>query len=380
MKKIFPLIIFFLLALSCAFAQEEVVSFDESDTFRICDGVTVDGELIGGMTYDQAEEVLRAMARAIYGQKFALVGPGGKVWEDNVYNFGLVVKWQEALDRAVEIMEDDENKDLRMPKAVDKSKAAPFVVEASKAFDKTEGGYVTKVNTKATYENLETALMGGGDRAEVVIEKTKAPQPTSGVVKLSSYTTKYNAGQRARTNNVSLAAKAINNYVVKPGETFSYNKVVGRRDPSRGYKEAPIFVGGAVEPGMGGGVCQVSTTLYNAVLLADLAVLERHPHSKIVAYAPAGRDATVSYGSLDFRFRNNCSHPVTIKTSMGGGSLSVSIWGDASDKKSVTITSGKGKGGYTTYKSVNGGAKQVVDTSVYPTAKKTTTTKKKKTR
>lgn len=379
MKKIFPLIIFSLLLVSCAFAQEEVV-FDESDTFRICDGVTVDGMLIGGMTYDQAEEVLREAARQEYSRKFALVGPGGKVWEDTVYNFGLVVKWQEALDRAVEIMEDDENKVLRMPKAVDKSKAAPFVVEASKAFDKTEGGYVTRVNTKKTYENLETALMGGGDRADVVTEKTKAPEPTTGFVKLSSYTTKYNAGQRARTNNVSLAAKTINNYVVKPGETFSYNKVVGRRDPSRGYKEAPIFVGGAVEPGMGGGVCQVSTTLYNAVLLADLTVVERHPHSKIVAYAPAGRDATVAYGSLDFKFRNNYTHPVTIKTTMGGGSLSVSVWGDASDKKSVTVTTAKGKGGYTTYKSVNGGAKQVVDTSVYPTAKKTTTTKKKKTR
>ncbi len=118
----------------------------------------------------------------------------------------------------------------------------------------------------------------------------------------------------SRTNNVDLAAKAIDNIILAPGEVFSFNQAVGRRTVDKGYLEAPIFVGEKVETGIGGGICQVSSTLYNTALLANLPVLERHPHSLTVAYVPTDQDATVVWGITDFRFKNTLDHPIKIMT------------------------------------------------------------------
>jgi len=137
------------------------------------------------------------------------------------------------------------------------------------------------------------------------------------------YTWFYGSGQRYE--NISLALLSINNQIVWPGETFSFNDVVGPRTPERGYRKAPVIGGDGL--GFGGGVCQVSTTLYNAVLDAGLEVVERHPHSSRVPYVAPGKDATVVFGALDFRFRNNTAHPVIIKAGISRGKISVQING-----------------------------------------------------
>ncbi|MEG1997965.1 MAG: VanW family protein, partial [Clostridiales bacterium] len=144
---------------------------------------------------------------------------------------------------------------------------------------------------------------------------------------LARYTTSFNAGNRNRTTNLRLAATAINGTVIPAGGSFSFNNTVGPRTSRRGYKMAIIYSAGKEIDGLGGGICQVSSTLYNTVLAASLKVTQRHTHSLPVSYVPKGRDATVSYGALDFRFQNNRSYPVTIKATINGGRLTVDLWG-----------------------------------------------------
>ncbi|MDI6880727.1 MAG: VanW family protein [Desulfitobacteriaceae bacterium] len=144
---------------------------------------------------------------------------------------------------------------------------------------------------------------------------------------LSTYSTQFNLQQANRSHNILLAAQTIDNTLLRPGEEFSFNERVGERTTSAGYLEAPIIVDKAVVPGTGGGVCQVSSTLYNAALNAGLNITERHPHALPVAYVPPGRDATVSYGTLDFKFRNISSGFLRIHSEVNGGTVTFSLYG-----------------------------------------------------
>lgn len=144
---------------------------------------------------------------------------------------------------------------------------------------------------------------------------------------LSTYSTNYSAGDRNRTTNLILAANKINGTVIMPGETFSYNKVVGARTIASGYKEAPIYVSGKVVDGLGGGICQITTTLYNAALYANLEIVQRSNHQFVPSYAPASRDATVVYGSIDFQFKNNRNYPIKLVCSVSGGIANFQIFG-----------------------------------------------------
>ena len=144
---------------------------------------------------------------------------------------------------------------------------------------------------------------------------------------LSKYTTIYDAGNKNRSHNVALAAKTINGTVLLPGETFSYNGILGNTNKEKGYKLGTAYVGGKVVESYGGGICQVSSTLYNSVLYANLEIVERYNHSYIVNYVPAGRDATVAYGGKDFKFKNNRNYPIKIVSSAKNGVVSISIMG-----------------------------------------------------
>lgn len=157
---------------------------------------------------------------------------------------------------------------------------------------------------------------------------------------LSSFSTKYSVRATARTTNLKLAASKINGTVLMPGETFSYNKVVGARTIAAGYKEAPIYVSGEVVDGLGGGICQITSTLYNAVVYANLDVVERTNHQFVPSYVTASRDATVVYGSLDFKFKNNRNYPIKINCSVSGGIANFQIFGlKQDDDYNVEISS-----------------------------------------
>lgn len=144
---------------------------------------------------------------------------------------------------------------------------------------------------------------------------------------MSLYSTNFNAKEANRTTNIRMAARKINGHIVYPGQVFSFNETVGPRDLEHGFKEALEIVDGEFVPGIGGGVCQVSSTLYNAVLLANLRVIERVNHSKPLGYVEAGRDATVAYGIIDFKFANDTDGPVMIMAEVTGGKLDIGVFG-----------------------------------------------------
>ena len=157
---------------------------------------------------------------------------------------------------------------------------------------------------------------------------------------LSKFTTIYDAGNTNRASNIALAAKTINGIILLPGEEFSYNKVLGNTTKEKGYKLGGAYVGGKVVQAYGGGICQVSTTLYNAVLYANLEIVERYNHSYAVSYVPAGRDATVSYGGKDFKFKNTRNYPIRIDANAKNGVVSVSITGIKEEKEyEIELTS-----------------------------------------
>ncbi|WP_136605330.1 VanW family protein [Paenibacillus dokdonensis] len=140
------------------------------------------------------------------------------------------------------------------------------------------------------------------------------------------YVTYYNANNADRSHNIALAAKAIDSTVIFPGESFSFNRVVGIRTAGRGYRRATVIVRGELSEGVGGGICQVSSTLFNAVDRAGLHIVKRYSHSRHVPYVPPGRDATVSWGGPDFEFDNAYNQPVLIRAFAGNGSMAVSIF------------------------------------------------------
>ena len=144
---------------------------------------------------------------------------------------------------------------------------------------------------------------------------------------LSTFSTRYDASNTPRTTNLKLAMQKLNRVVVSPGETFSYNKTLGKRTAEAGYKEAGGFAGGKVVQTLAGGICQISSTLYDAVVYANLDIVERHNHMFLAGYVGAGKDATVVYGTYDFKFKNTRKYPIMIKTSIGSGVAQISIYG-----------------------------------------------------
>ncbi|RAP75658.1 VanW family protein [Paenibacillus montanisoli] len=143
---------------------------------------------------------------------------------------------------------------------------------------------------------------------------------------IGQYATYYNSRNKNRSHNIKLAAKAINNTVIFPGETFSFNKVVGKRTKEKGYLEAPVIVRGELSEGIGGGICQVSSTLFNATDRAGLRIVKRYSHSRNVPYVRPGRDATVSWDGPDFVFQNLYNQPILIRAQAVPGKLFVAIY------------------------------------------------------
>lgn len=156
---------------------------------------------------------------------------------------------------------------------------------------------------------------------------------------LSTYTTWFDPSVTGRSYNVSVAARAFDELLIMPGHEVSFNDVVGPRSTEAGYKNAPVIVNDELVDGLGGGVCQVSSTLYNSILLANLEVVERTCHSLPVSYVPIGRDATVVYELIDLKFRNNTDSYLYIKAYISGGSLTFNIYGNTDYKRDVTISS-----------------------------------------
>ncbi|HVP74703.1 MAG TPA: VanW family protein [Gaiellaceae bacterium] len=191
---------------------------------------------------------------------------------------------------------------------------------------------------------LHAALRRRVRIAQLVVEKEPAKRTTAQAERMginalvSSYTTIY-GGVPNRVHNVQLVAHLVNDKLIAPGETFSFNKTTGERNAAKGFLEAPVIVNGELTTGLGGGVCQVSTTVFNAAFEAGVQITERTNHALYISHYPQGRDATVDYPDVDLRFVNDTKHWLLLRTFVGPSSLTVSLYGTPTGRKVVSTTS-----------------------------------------
>jgi len=189
-----------------------------------------------------------------------------------------------------------------------------------------------KLNRKLWKELFYTRYFSQGPATIEIPTETLYPKVDSELLSsiknkiVGQYVTFFNSRNAERTHNIKLASEAINNYVIFPGEIFSFNSVVGKRTVEKGYLPAPVIVRGELSEGIGGGICQVSSTLFNAVDKAGVKILERYSHSRRVPYVPPNRDATVSWYGPDFTFENEYNQPLLIRSKVIGGQLMVIIY------------------------------------------------------
>lgn len=230
----------------------------------------------------------------------------------------------------VPLLDEDRLEDLR--KAVEKQ---VYRTPVNAAFDQ-KGQIVPEqrgrvLDEKGFSHQVYTYFYGNGPAEITPAVRDVIPRIDRGLLqevrkrRIAQYTTFFNPANRNRSHNIKLAALAINNYVVLPGETFSFNKVVGKRTREKGYLDAPIIVKGELSEGIGGGICQVSSTLFNAADQAGLHIVKRYSHSRHVPYVPPGRDATVSWYGPDFVFQNKYAYPILIRAQSVHGRMFVAI-------------------------------------------------------
>ena len=195
--------------------------------------------------------------------------------------------------------------------------------------------HVEGVEFSISIDEVKTMLQEKQEKYTIPLKITKPKVTTDSLGdeafpnRLATYSTKYSTADVNRTTNIKISVNKINGVVLLPGEEFSYNKVLGPRTPQAGYKLGAAYIGGKVVSDYGGGVCQTSSTLYNAVLLSNLEITSRTSHYFAAAYVPVSRDATVYWPSLDFKFKNNRKYPIKIKAYTSNGVIKVEIFGTA---------------------------------------------------
>lgn len=368
--------------------------FGNGDT--ICKGVSVSGIDIGGMPKAKAASAVRQWAHERVHRNITLTALERR-WSGTLASLGLRIDWQGSVDRA--FLVGRKGSILNRAICVLTSGGSGKHIAATRLIDPTQlGRTLTKVaeTVNRPHEDARLVVVDGRlqvrqDSSGIKLDKeaatdvvaraagsgrnfvqlpivTDPPEITSqdcaGInTLLSSFTTPFNAGKRGRTHNLTLGARAISGRIVMPSQVFSCNDTIGPRLEGTGFQMAQVYIKGELVDGIGGGICQVSSTLFNAVLLAGLKVIERSPHPETVPYVAAGRDATVAYGHKDFRFQNTSTMPIGIVTMVRGSHLTVQVYGSAQDKKAVKIFSGK-------LRRMAAGSKTVVDATLAPGARK----------
>ena len=195
-------------------------------------------------------------------------------------------------------------------------------------------------NNKNTNTNLENNANVTASRISTNVNEEQAKNRIANILQnqneiiknisnekeISMYSTTIKDKSSGRLTNISITCSTLNNTIIHSGETFSFNEVVGKPTAERGYQEASVIIDHKTEKGIGGGNCQVSSTLYNAVLaVPSLVVTERHEHGKDVTYVPEGKDAAVSYGSLDLKFRNNLGSDIRIEATTNNETITIRL-------------------------------------------------------
>ncbi|HON42543.1 MAG TPA: VanW family protein [Bacillota bacterium] len=332
---------------------------------RISRGVTVGGHDVGGMTVSEARMLLQTQMSKCETAPISL-RLGGETWRVSPEEIGTVVDVEPALKAAYSIGRSGrlyarlaqrrqarrEGVDIPLVVSVDEQRLRDLVFALASVVQVqpvdariviTDGDEVIiepssegrRLNVDELISRLRsTTLERGAREIDIPVETAPPAVVTSelesrGIARLlGEYTTKFKASNVKRSENIRLGAAMIDGTIVAPGDVFSFNEVVGPRTPERGFLEADIILNAELVPGIGGGICQVSTTLYNAALLSDLEIMSRINHSLPISYVPLGRDATVSYGAIDLKIRNNTGHHVLLKARVDKDTITFKIYGD----------------------------------------------------
>jgi vancomycin resistance protein YoaR len=196
----------------------------------------------------------------------------------------------------------------------------------------------------ATERNILAAALSTGRRAARVVVASQPPHRTTAQARAMGITTRVGryetiyGGDPNRIHNVQLVARLIDGKLIAPGATFSFNRATGERTAAKGFREAPVIINGELTTGLGGGVCQVSTTVFNAAYEAGLKITARTNHALYISHYPQGRDATVDYPDVDLRFVNDTPHWLLLRTFVGSSSLVVDLYGPPLHRRVVTET------------------------------------------
>ncbi|MBR1743027.1 MAG: VanW family protein, partial [Lachnospiraceae bacterium] len=332
-------------------------------TNKISEGVTIDGVDVGGLTKEKAEQKLSDYIESLLNREVTITVDGNQI-KTKAKDLGFSCESGESVEEAYEIGkegafsyeklsdEDIEKGKLNLSYTVNEEKVQSFVEENCTSFvvkaknsrlkfqdgkfiatKSREGRKVKVAETVAVISHALTKEVTAEPlEVAAVVDVSKPKYTQKQVAKcqdlIGTYSTSYGTSTAARANNVKTAAMYINGTVIYPGKTFSVVKTIKDRTEENGYLPAPEYSSGNVVEGVGGGVCQVSTTLYNAVINAELEIVERSPHSMVVAYVDVSRDAAISGNYKDFKFKNNTDVPVYIAASADGATLSFRIYGE----------------------------------------------------
>ncbi|MEG2789593.1 MAG: VanW family protein, partial [Romboutsia sp.] len=194
-----------------------------------------------------------------------------------------------------------------------------------------------KVNEKELFEIVDKNLINKEfSSINIPVNKMNPEYTFESLSKINTILGKYET-EFNDANNIKVAINNISSMLINSNSEFSFNKFIGKRSLERGFKEAPVIVNGELKPGMGGGICQVSSTIYNSALYAGLEIIQAKNHSIPSSYIPKGRDAAVSYGNIDLVFRNNYSYPILIQNKVEGNKIISTIYGNEQDKREVDI-------------------------------------------
>lgn len=330
--------------------MRETVSFE-----GFYPGIVIEGVDVSGRSLNEVLTSLRAHEEELRGQIDVTIACGSQTWNitpddlDYRTDYETVVRnafqlgregtvrekyeairqlnqsgMQFTVDRGydvslLKIITDQIADELTQP--VVNARVADFDVDTL-AFTFTDAAEGRYVNADQLYQDALSALQSGtGGQTLVVYQQTVSPTVTRGQLEgtfgqITEARTSTSGSNENRLRNIELALEALNGVCVSPGETFSFNATVGQRTKERGYRSAGAFVDGLVSEEVGGGICQVSTTLFNAVAKANLTITARQPHSRLVQYVDEGKDAAVSWPYQDFKFTNNTEYPVYLVAGM----------------------------------------------------------------
>ncbi len=363
------------------------------DSSRIVPGVRVADVAVGGLTAEAAREKIRSWARTQGSQAVTFQAPqSGRTWNIPLAEAGGRFDIDGSLAKAVSIGKDEswwdrvvhgqnERKvniepefrlsEAALEKQIERIAKIVHIDPKNARGKLDENGFVevtaqeqkgVRLDVDATkaalLKNGVKSLRNGGKTTIMVAEEKPAvtadmlvqvqhplvvQDPAYPSTRDSVFTTHYGSSSSNRRHNIELATSHINGTILAPGETFSYNDTVGPRTRRKGFRDAPTYQDGQVVPGPGGGICQVSTTLYNAVLRSPgMKVVQRSSHSMPVHYVPAGCDATVAYGVIDFKFRNDTEGPVLVAAKTRGGRLSFGLYGvEPPTEKQIQVIAGR---------------------------------------